>query len=273
MANNFEIKKILEDIVYYTYKGRVSDELYARMVRFNVNLENRIVGSYHGYYRYIDSYIGIVNLYRSQTNIICTTIHELAHHISHSIYGKTSHSKEFYEVFEGLLYTGLNMGIFDLSDAINMQTDASDSNKIKKILMSYVPNPIAYKQDKKRIVVRNGYTQKDTLKEGGFSYNGLSSTWEKVVATEDVPKYEEVLKILECKYDIVDAGVMNIEANGTLVATDGSYEHREELKTSGFYFSQNEKCWMKKINMEDYETEMNSLKHLNGKVTIKLKRK
>lgn len=273
MANSFEIKKILEDIVYHTYNGTVSDEVFTKMNKFYVRLENKIVGSYHGYYRYTDSSITIVNLFRKQTNIICTTIHELAHHVDRVFRGKSDHSKEFYEVFADLLYTGLNMGLFDQKDALNMQTDASDSNKIKKILDAYVPNPIAYKQNEKRIVVRNCFSVKDTLKEGGFSYNGLSNTWEKVVATEDVPKYEEVLKKLECEYDIVDAGAMNIEANGTLIASEGSYEHREELKASGFFFSQKKKCWMKKINMEDYEVEMNSLKHLNGKVTIKLAKK
>lgn len=273
MASSFEIKKILEDIVFHTYNEKVPEDVLTRMTKFYVKLENKIVNSYHGYYRYTDSSITIVNLNRNQTNIICTTIHELAHHVDRVFRGKTDHSKEFYEVFTDLLYTGLNMGLFDKIEALDMQTDASDSNKIKKILDAYVPNPIAYKQNEKRIVVRNCYSVKDTLKEGGFSYNGLSNSWEKVVATDDVPKYEEILKTLPCEYDIVDAGAMNIEANGTLIATDGSYEHREELKASGFVYNGQKKRWQKKINMADYETEMNALRHLNGKVTIKLAKK
>lgn len=272
MANSFEIKKILGDIVFYTYKDKVAEDVFVRMNKFYVTLENKISKTYHGYYRYTDSSITIVNLNRNQTNIVCTTIHELAHHVDRVFRGKSDHSKEFYEVFSDLLYTGLNMGLFDKIEALNMQTDASDSNKIKKILDAYVPNPIAYKQNEKRIVVRNCYSVKDTLKEGGFSYNGLSNSWEKVVATDDVPRYEEILRTLPCEYDIVDASVMNIEANGTLIATDGSYEHREELKASGFYYSQ-KKYWAKKINMENYEAEMNALRHLNGKVTIKLAKK
>lgn len=168
MANNIEIKKILEDIVFYTYNGKIENSTYIRLLKFYVKLENKITKSYHGLYTYEDSSITITNLYRSQTNIICTTIHELAHHIDRVFRGKSDHSQEFYKIFKELLFTGLNMGLFTKEEALEMETDASDSNKIRKIIDEYIPNPINYKENEKKIIVKNCYKIKDILKEKNF---------------------------------------------------------------------------------------------------------
>lgn len=127
MNNNIEIKKVLEDIVFYTYKKEVSQEIYRKMLKFYIKFENKILNSYHGFYKYKDSSITIVNLYRTPTQIICTTIHELSHHVDYVLRGKTDHSKEFYHIFTKLLYTGLNMNLFSKKEALLMETDASDS--------------------------------------------------------------------------------------------------------------------------------------------------
>ena len=269
MANNVEVKQILEDIVFYTYNGKVSEEMYSKLTKFYVKLENKVTNSYHGLYKYNDNSITITNLYRNQTSIICTTIHELAHHVDRVFRGKSDHSKEFYAVFSKLLYTGLNMGLFSKEEALKMETDASDSNKVKKIIDDYTPQSIDYKSDEKKIVVRNCYNVKDTLKEKGFKYNSLSKTWE--MSKHDF-EIENLLNSLNCEYEILEGNNMQIEAVGMLIATDGSYEYKDELKSNGFYWNPQKKRWQKKIQMQDYEKEMYQLNKLRYKVKIQLEK-
>jgi uncharacterized protein (UPF0297 family) len=272
MANNIEVKKILDDIIFYTYKDNVENEVYEKLTKFYVKLENKVTNSYHGLYKYNDSSITITNLYRGHTSIICTTIHELAHHVDRVFRGKSDHSKEFYSVFEKLLYTGLNMGLFNKEDALLMQTDASDSNKVKKIIDGYKPSPINYKKDEKKIIVRNCYNIKEELKHKGFRYNSLAKTWEITVNNADVSKIEEWLKSLNSEYEIMSGNNMQIDAVGFLIATDGSYEHKEELKQNGFYWNADKKRWQKKISMQDYEKEIYTLRTLQKKVKIQLEK-
>ena len=272
MANNIEVKKILDDIIFYTYKDNVENEVYEKLTKFYVKLENKVTNSYHGLYKYNDSSITITNLYRGHTSIICTTIHELAHHVDRVFRGKSDHSKKFYSVFEKLLYTGLNMGLFNKEDALLMQTDASDSNKVKKIIDGYKPSPINYKKDEKKIIVRNCYNIKEELKHKGFRYNSLAKTWEITVNNADVSKIEEWLKSLNSEYEIMSGNNMKIDAVGFLIATDGSYEHKEELKQNGFYWNADKKRWQKKISMQDYEKEIYTLRTLQKKVKIQLEK-
>ena len=256
MASNVEVKTILEDIVFYTYNGKVDDKTYERLTKFYVKLENKVTNSYHGFYKYNDSSITITNLYRNQTSIVCTTIHELAHHVDRVFRGKSDHSKEFYAVFRQLLYTGLNMGLFNKEEALLMQTDASDSNKVKKIVDAYNPEPIEYKTDSKKIAVKNCYDIKEILKEKGFKFNALSKTWELQINSSEETKYSEWLRTLKCDFEIIEGNKMQFEAVGTLIATDGSYENRDDLKKNGFYWNSQKKQWQKKISMQDYEKEM-----------------
>ena len=272
MANNVEVKQILEDIVFYTYNGKVSEEMYSKLTKFYVKLENKVTNSYHGLYKYNDNSITITNLYRNQTSIICTTIHELAHHVDRVFRGKSDHSKEFYAVFSKLLYTGLNMGLFSKEEALKMETDASDSNKVKKIIDDYTPQSIDYKSDEKKIVVRNCYNVKDTLKEKGFKYNSLSKTWEMSKHDFEIETIENLLNSLNCEYEILEGNNMQIEAVGMLIATDGSYEYKDELKSNGFYWNPQKKRWQKKIQMQDYEKEMYQLNKLRYKVKIQLEK-
>jgi hypothetical protein len=274
MTNNIEIKKILEDVIIYTYKDKVPLNIYEKLMRFQIHLDNKILNSYHGIYKYTGHSITIVNLYRSSTQIICTTIHELSHHVDYILRSKSDHSKEFYNVFAQLLYTSLNMGLFSKEDALKMQTDASDSQKIKKIVDKYIPQPISYKKEEKKIIVYNGYTIKKILKEYGFFFNSLTTNWEKNIPVNQLPELKIKLEKLSCDFDIVDSGTLNVEANGILLAVSkDSYNYKEELKSNGFRWNPELKRWQKKIKMSDYDKEMIKLRHLNDKIPIALEKK
>lgn len=125
-----QVKNILCDLVDYAYKDNPKLENYKRFY-IEVSEQNR--NTVHGYYNERTHHIRIFNMYRDDAAIIATTIHELAHHIDTCNRGRYDHSKEFYTIFEHLLKTALNMGLFNKEQFFASTRDASDSNKIIKM--------------------------------------------------------------------------------------------------------------------------------------------
>lgn len=272
MANGYEIKKILDDIIRNTYENEVTPEKLRNMFYYRVVLENKISKTRHGFYRPKERCVTILNLYRSETQLVCVAIHELAHHVDYMFRGTSDHYKPFYVVFKRLLYTGLDMGLFTREDAFEMKTDAADSNKIKSMLLDYKPNPIEYKNDKKRIIVKNGFSIKEKLKEKEFRYNSISFSWEKVVEDYEVLEHMAFLNDLSCEYEVADASAMNFEAIGTLVVTGSCYDYKDKLKAHGFIWNSLQKRWQKKIKMTEIDDEMKAVKDLEDFLVIKLEK-
>jgi len=120
--------------------------------------------------------------------------------------------------------------------------------------------------------VRNCFTVKDILKENGFRYNSLSYTWEKVVPISEVDELTELLSSIDCSFEVQDGNTVTIEAQGILIAGEGSYDHRKELKAFGFRWNTEKKRWQKKIEMRNYKEEIENLSELMKLVVIKLEK-
>jgi len=272
MANAYEIKKVLEDIIYHAYYGKVPEETYKRLTMFRVEIDNKVVKSFNGKYSPAERRIILNNLFRNQVNLVKTSIHELAHHGDHILNFQCGHSKSFYNVYEVLLHTALNMGFLTVADVADMVRDSRDYHKVQRMLERYVPSPIEYKKEEKRFVVRNCFTVKDILKENGFRYNSLSYTWEKVVPISEVDELTELLSSIDCSFEVQDGNTVTIEAQGILIAGEGSYDHRKELKAFGFRWNTEKKRWQKKIEMRNYKEEIENLSELMKLVVIKLEK-
>lgn len=136
-----KIKNILCDVLDYAYPD--SDKL-GEYKRFYVEMINETRKGFHGDYHGMTHHIRIYNLYRDEASIVVTTLHELAHHVDHVNRGKLDHGKEFYAVYKQLLHTALNMHLFDKEQFINATRDASDSNKVAKMINDYIPEDVSY---------------------------------------------------------------------------------------------------------------------------------
>lgn len=248
-----EIKKVLNDLVDYTYKDSENLEQYKK---FFVEVINKNMKSKHGDYNPRTHHIRIFNLYRADAVITATTIHELAHHVDAVNRGNTDHSKEFYNVFQQLLFTGLNMKLFTIEDFLAANRDASDSNKIAKMLEGYEAEYVAYKKDMQKICVSNCYSVKDVLKQHGYRYNLVSKDWYKEVSLSEMQTETDFLSKLQVEFRVSDANTVSFEKKMYIVAMKGAYDRREELKEAGFYYSRNEKVWKKDTTKEMYGSEL-----------------
>ena len=226
-----KIKEILSDIVRQTYGADCNPAYF----RFYVEITNKNSRTCHGRYTYRNHKIEIFNTYRDDEAIVCTTIHELAHHVDYCNRRKSDHQKEFYAEYEKLLFAALDMGIVNKYKFMETAKDASDSNKIRKIMDRYIPNPVSYKKDAQVISVGNCFEYREELKSMGYKYNGNAKVWEKEVPDADV-ELEKLGRFSGITVGVSKATELHFEGHEKLVAVGDTYACKAELKKAGFRF-------------------------------------
>ena len=204
----YRVKILLNDLVEYAYPHSPKQKAYKA---FYVEYIDKEFKSKHGDYNTKNKHIRIFNLSRTEDQLIVTSIHELAHHIN---FDDTSHSfephgQEFYKVYKKLLFTALDMGLFNKWQFINATADASDSRKVKRMLEEYRPHPIDYKKDMKLIQVFRAYEIRKNLQKHGYKYNSVLKSWEK--ETEKPLDEATFLDSIGADYKIVDARSINLK--------------------------------------------------------------
>ena len=243
-----KLKNILNDLIDYVYNDREKASTYKN---FYVEVVNRNMRSKHGDYNSHSRHIRVFNLYRQDDAIIATTIHELAHHVDYINRGITDHQKEFYIVFKMLLYGALDMGLFSKELFLLATRDASDSNKIATMIAGYSPQSVSYKESKRVVEVFNCFNIKDKLKENGYKFNSINKTWEKEVELRDACVEEKILNELSVDYKVKHVTDISFLGNRKIIATKGSFEHKELLKEDGFHYVKEKRWWEKNGEYED----------------------
>lgn len=205
----YRVKILLNDLVEYAYPHSPKQKAYKA---FYVEYIDKEFKSKHGDYNTKNKHIRIFNLSRTEDQLVVTSIHELAHHIN--FVNDTSHSfephgQEFYKVYKKLLFTALDMGLFNRWQFINATADASDSRKVKRMLEEYRPYPIDYKKDMKLIQVFRAYEIRKNLQKHGYKYNSVLKSWEK--ETEKPLDEATFLDSIGADYKIVDARSINLK--------------------------------------------------------------
>lgn len=205
----YRIKILLNNLVEYAYPHSPKQKAYKA---FYVEYIDKEFKSKHGDYNTKNKHIRIFNLSRTEDQLVVTSIHELAHHIN--FVNDTSHSfephgQEFYKVYKKLLFTALDMGLFNKWQFINATADAGDSRKVKRMLEEYRPHPIDYKKDMKLIQVFRAYEIRKNLQKHGYKYNSVLKSWEKETGK---PLDEATfLDSIGADYKIVDARSINLK--------------------------------------------------------------
>lgn len=205
----YRVKILLNDLVEYAYPHSPKQKAYKA---FYVEYIDKEFKSKHGDYNTKNKHIRIFNLSRTEDQLVVTSIHELAHHIN--FVNDTSHSfephgQEFYKVYKKLLFTALDMGLFNKWQFINATADAGDSRKVKRMLEEYRPYPIDYKKDMKLIQVFRAYEIRKNLQKHGYKYNSVLKSWEK--ETEKPLDEATFLDSIGANYKIVDARSINLK--------------------------------------------------------------
>ena len=255
----YKQKKMLDDLVDYVYKDDTRLKAYHA---FYIEVSDKALKSKHGHYEVQKRRIVLFNSYRDETKLVITSIHELAHHITHMQGDFKVHGREFYGNFEKLLHGALDMKLFTKKEWFDMISevgrDAIDENKIRHMLETYKPVPSGYKADKKRITVYDSYSIKEELKQQGYTYNKLDKGWEIETDASDIETLTAYLDSCNVKYSVTDAAKVIVrnedDKPSFLVSVENAYSIRDYLREqyadSGLYFRKTDKCWCIKTDSE-----------------------
>lgn len=257
----YQIYKMLCRLLEEVYK---EDKLLDAYKKFYIEKGNNLK-SRNGCYNTRTNHIIINNLYRDNSAIMATIIHELAHHVDYCQRHTSDHSQKFYDVFFPLLRKGLDLEYYSKENLMNYKSDASDSNKIKKHLENYVPST---KPESKiiRIRVYNCFNQKDRLKELKYRFDSLSSTWTKVLSIDDLDAEVKTLTSMSVDYKVMSSDTVEFKGNVKITIRGETYDYKEELKKDGFRYDNKTKSWTKSIpDWSDYPSVVAKYRRLDVK--------
>lgn len=258
------------DIIDYAYKN-IDENKKKRYKYVFFEVSNRELATFHGDYSPKNKKIRIFNLSRDDKSVLCTSLHELAHHIDYINRGTTDHSQEFYKVYEQLIKAALEMNLTTKEQLLSLKRDASDTNKVKKIVEDLKVGIVdTYKKNKYIIRVMNCFNIKEHLKVLGYNWNGTSRVWEKEVNKEELElekkKVEELIS--SENIEIRFANEITFDCFSYLIVLD-SFKYKEQLKERGYYYDGKKRSWKKRFNNKEIKNEISYLKQIGlNKVSI-----
>ncbi len=264
---NIRIKRYLNDIIDVAYPDATDNELrlYKGFCIYVTPQEKRrSAGVYYPDERKIELYNARLGI----NSMLKCSLHELSHHLDYCINGETGHRKPFYNEYRKLIYASMDMGIFT-ADVFD-DNWSSDQNKVRKIVSEYKPNPVEYNPSFPPIIkVYNAYSIKEDLKTKKYTWNTIEQFWEK--ETTNIIEETQFLEQLKClKSDTEDITIKRpyyvIEDSSFIIvpvvyieAIGDTYTYRETLKQYGFFFKEKGKKWIKKVNVKNYDREIDNL--------------
>lgn len=264
------LKYQMNDIIDIAYKDM--PEKLSKMKRFSIYCTDKLLKTKLGDCRHNTDGSCRIRIFgikdESFRAILITTLHEVAHHIDYILRGRSGHDSEFYEVLKKLLFTALNMGIISRNDVINSETRSRSKDKLVTMLKSYVPKPVSYKEENVIISIYNAYSEKEKLKEKGYSWNPIDESWvkeTKIPLLEEEKEFLKSIKIEEKNIKTVKSSAVITRLRKTAFVYGIPFEEKEKVKVLGFRWEKEKKCWIKKIERDILpEEEYSIIKNIKG---------
>jgi hypothetical protein len=271
-----QLKRQMNDIIDVAYRTK-SDAQRRQYKRFLLLCTDKATSSLNGDCRYLpdgSSQIRILRLKNATHRaILITTIHEVSHHITKSMHGKTGHGPDFYKVHLELLFAAFDMGLLTKEDVLNSGSNSRSLNRViikRNMLDTYVPHPVHYKQDTVQLFVYNAYPVKEALKARGYKWNALDAAW-VLESTEDTVNEEQIyllsINIQKENINIVNSAQVISRLSKTVCLYNVPYENQEIIKALGYRWNNTgkRKFWHKQINGDTLpEQEYETLEKMHG---------
>lgn len=265
-----KIKELLDLIIKTTYPNN-------KILPYYLKIQNRDLKTKNGCWQKKNTEafatITVFNLERGTKEILKTNVHEISHHVEFSIYGETGHSKRFYSIYKRLLETAIRLGLLTFKEI-------EDLYDIQQLIVAHGPitakhNSLKHLISGKSIIkVNKSFAIKDVLKERNYTYNSLEQNWIKELDDSLVEREVEYLSTIIDKTNIEVRQMQDVEIKAmAYLLVDNCYAYKDVLKKDGYiyqgYKHSKSTYWVKKINLEEKQAELDKLKDLNG-ITVKI---
>ena len=268
----YQLKVMLNDIVDRAF---MNDPKLKSYKAFYIEVLNKDYKGRNGDYNPNTRHIRLMNTYRDEKKLVVTAIHELAHHINHMQGNTDIHGDGFYSNYKKLLYTALDMNLFDKDEYIALvkkNRDSSSENKVVKMIRDYESKDVGYKKDIIKFTIFGGFDIRETLKSKGYKFNKIGKAWEKEVREIDKTSEEEWLTSQNIKYKITDANQYIVKSEEQkekqkkrcpkiTFRVYNSYEIRNTLRELGMHYNSEQKAWQFQVELtEDAKPEAEHIK-------------
>lgn len=255
----YKLKKVLEHIADYAYPGEKLERFY---VEYVVKECTTVNANYH----ITKKKIIIFNFSRPTTNIMCTAIHELAHHVCYTRTENKNHDIDFYRVFKELLSAAVELGYVNYEDCRKIDDSRTVhvmEKKLGKIQASYNSNNDPNKEFC-TIQVVGGYSIKEYLSEKRFHYSPLERIWEKDIKRVYSDRYINDIQKLDSNIQVIISDItdLSIQVYYIITVKKNTYQHRKVLSEHKYWYDNG--TWHKKVSASDFFEEYLFLKKLNG---------
>lgn len=249
-----------------------------KIEKLSIEFMHQDTKSIHGVYRMSEKKARIGNLSRPPVNILITTLHTAAHHCESQITGQTGHQKSFYLIYNKLMTTAIEMGLFtyEMAEAC---TDSASIRQLKRYcgpIVAKADPDKKYKKDKCLVYVFDGYNQRKILAERRYYFNSRSKAWEKEILKE---QKKEELKYLRSLSDSITVCVtddmLDLTVFATITVIGKTYDCKDILSSVNFIYrdklpGMNVNGWYKKVKTTDLPEYANALRILKATPGIKV---
>lgn len=270
-----QIKKMLNDILDVAYESDVPPSTIIKFKRFTIMASEAELGGALGdcwHNKDGSASIRILGLGRDRyQESLIVAIHEVTHHVEHTLYGKSGHSPRFYDIHKKLLFAAFDMGILKVEDVTeDSESRARNQYKLAGMMHEYVPHPIDYKADNVQLFVYNAYSVKDKLKSHGYRWNGLDQAWTKELPEsefEDEMQFLQSLPVPESDIKQVRGGAVVTRLRKSAKLFNVPYEQRDIVKGLGYRWvdAKKQKYWRKLIDGDCLpDAELAEIRKISG---------
>ena len=273
-ALEYRIKAALNSVIKRTFPKE-------KIAPLEIEFMNQETKSIHGTYNAKENKARIGNLSRPPAHVLITSLHEAAHHCEYQMTGQTGHQRSFYMIYNQLMTTAIEMGMFTYKTA----TEVTDSASIRQLKRYCGPITIKmnpekkYKKGKCLIYVFDGYSQRKILSERGYHFNSRAKAWEKELLKEDELGEKEYLKNLSDSITVwTTEDMLDLTIYAIITVTGKTYECKDILSSLNFTYrdkipGMNVNGWDKKVQsvqLPDYANAIRILGNVPGvKVDVK----
>ena len=258
------IKGTIDTVLRYTYP----DE-YKRYLSYFIRIRPKELKSKHAHYIRKERMIEIFNLSREFRFLLITCLHEIAHHVEYEDLGDSDHAEPFYQRLHELYLTAVALRLLDLLD-VTEETDANDY----KGLYRYFGEPSNWEvptipdMEKRMVIIRNGRSFRNILKNRGFHWFTVSQTWQKEMNTlkEAEREVQFFLNYAEPENFFIRPVISPTFLSYYYIGIENGYEYRYGLKELGYFWEGYgvKKMWVKKVDAQSYYTELEKLTQFAG---------
>ncbi len=255
----YKLKKVLEHIAAYAYPEEKLERFY---VEYVVKECTTVNANYH----IRNKKIKIFNFSRPTTNIMCTAIHELAHHICYTRTKNKNHDIDFYRVFKELLNAAVELGYVDYEECRKIDDSRTVHVMEKKLgkVQSFYNEETDPNKEYCTIQIVGGYGIKEYLAEKKFHYSPLERIWEKDIKRIYSNGYVNEIVNLDPNAQIIISDITNlsIQVFYMIKVKKNTYQHRKALSEHKYWYDNG--VWNKKVSAADFFEEYLFLKKLDG---------